>query len=123
MNMKKYYRVANLETNQGLWYDMDGNFTGLIHDKYNFCLNTELPMPFDPDLVGWLSATDSLDELYMWFPPEDIKKLEEYGYRVFEYIAPNVKKYKNHLVNNQKTSVLMRTMTYEEVNSEAERKV
>lgn len=113
--MKKYYRVANIATNQGLWYDMTGKFTGLIHDTYNFCKNNELPMPYDPELVGWLSATDSLDELYMWFPPEDIKRLEEFGYRVFEYIASNVKQYKNHLVINQKTSILMRTMSYEEL--------
>lgn len=115
--MKKYYRVANINTDQGLWYDMKGNFTGLIHNKYNFCLNNELPMPFDPDLVGWLSATDSLDTLYLWFPPEDIKRLEEFGYRIFEYATPDVKQYKNHLVINQRTSILLNTYTYEELQS------
>ena len=57
-NMSKlYYRIAHEETQQGLWYDSKGNFTGLIHNEFNFCMNTNLPMPFDPDLVGWLSAT------------------------------------------------------------------
>lgn len=30
--MKKvFYRVANTENEQGLWYDFKGKFTGLIH--------------------------------------------------------------------------------------------
>ena len=42
---KLYYRIAHEDTKQGLWYDSDGNFTGLIHDKFNFCMNTNLEMP------------------------------------------------------------------------------
>ena len=30
---KTFYRVANTETEQGLWYDFKGQFTGLIHSK------------------------------------------------------------------------------------------
>ena len=48
METKLFYRVANKETNQGLWYDQKGNFTGLIHGRFDFCENTNLPMPFDP---------------------------------------------------------------------------
>lgn len=113
--MKKYYRVANIKTNQGLWYDMSGRFTGLIHSDYKFCKNNMLPMPFDPELVGWLSATDSLEDLYNWFTPEDIQRLEKFGYRIFEYATDNVKQYKNHLVINQRTSILLNTYTYEEL--------
>ena len=113
--MKRYYRVANINTDQGLWYDMKGKFTGLIHNQYNFCKNCELPMPYDPDLTGWLSATDSLDDLYLWFPPEDIQRLEEFGYRIFEYATVKVKPYRNHLVINQKSSVLLRTFKYGEI--------
>ena len=66
--MKKvFYRVANTETEQGLWYDFKGQFTGLIHSKFDFCMNTKLPMPFDPNIVGWLSATDTLEDLFNWF--------------------------------------------------------
>ena len=73
---KLYYRIAHEETQQGLWYDSKGNFTGLIHNEFNFCMNKNLPMPFDPDLVGWLSATDSLEDLFNWFSKEDIERLE-----------------------------------------------
>jgi hypothetical protein len=30
MEKKSFYRVANHETQQGLWYDFQGNFTGLM---------------------------------------------------------------------------------------------
>ena len=104
--MKKFYRVSNLETQQGLWYDMQGNFTGLIHDKFNFCMNHKLPMPFDPDLVGWLSATESLEDLFNWFSKEDIERLEKHGWFITVYEAENVKQYKNHLVICKETSIV-----------------
>ena len=74
-----YYRVSHRDTNQGLWYDRKGNFTGLIHTELNFCKNKDLQMPFDPELVGWLSATKTLEELFNWFTKEDIKLLETRG--------------------------------------------
>jgi hypothetical protein len=52
MNAKTFYRVANVTTNQGLWYNIDGEFTGLIHKKYSFCRSNVLPMPFDENLNG-----------------------------------------------------------------------
>ena len=61
---KIFYRIANKDTKQGLWYDSEGKFTGLIHNEFNFCMNRDLPMPFDPEIVGWLSATDSLEDLF-----------------------------------------------------------
>ena len=103
---KVYYRVAHIETNQGLWYDSKGEFTGLIHNEFDFCMNSKLPMPFDEELVGWLSATDSLDDLFNWFPKSDIEKLEEHGWFITIYEAEKVKQYKNHLVICQETSVV-----------------
>jgi hypothetical protein len=104
MESKIFYRVANFETNQGLWYDFEGNFTGLIHSDYDFCLNKNLPMPFDKDIVGWLSATDDLESLWMWFPKEDIKRLEEYGYYLSVYEATDYKFHNNHWIIKQSTS-------------------
>ena len=31
--MKRFYRVSNVETQQGLWYNFNGEFTGLIHNE------------------------------------------------------------------------------------------
>ena len=104
--MLKFYRVCNNKTKQGLWYTQEGIHTGLIHNEFNFCMNTNLPMPFDPDLVGWLSATDSLEELFNWFPKEDVERLENHGWFITVYEAEKVKKYKNHLVICQETSLV-----------------
>jgi hypothetical protein len=40
--MKKYYRVCNKETLQGLWYTINGSFTGFIHDKFSFSVTQNL---------------------------------------------------------------------------------
>ncbi len=72
----------------------------------NGWLNTNLPMPFDPDLVGWLSATESLEDLFNWFSKEDIERLEKHGWFITVYEAENVKQYKNHLVICQETSIV-----------------
>jgi hypothetical protein len=87
MTAKKFYRVCNPQTEQGLWYDFKGNFTGLIHDKFSFCENSGLAMDFDPELTGRLSAVETLEDLYKWFTPEDIKKLQGYGWFIHEYEA------------------------------------
>jgi hypothetical protein len=102
---KIFYRVGNIETEQGLWYDFEGNFTGLIHDKFDFCENSELPMPYNPEIVGWLSAVDKLSDLFNWFTKEDISQLEEYGYRLSVYEATEYKTHENHWVIKQDSSV------------------
>jgi hypothetical protein len=114
--MKKYYRVCNKETLQGLWYTINGSFTGFIHDKFSFCLNTELKMDFDVELVGWLSATDNLEDLFNWFTKEDIVELQKHGWYIHEFEATEVKFYERfqHLIINQNTSKVLRVINIEE---------
>lgn len=104
MDKKIFFRVANNENEEGLWYNKHGEFTGLIHNEYNFCANSSLEMPYDENVLGWLSTTDSLDSLLQWFPLEDILRLQAYGYRVHVYEATEYKEYENHWLVNQKTS-------------------
>jgi hypothetical protein len=63
-------------------------------------------MPFDKEIVGWLSATDSLESLWKWFSQDDIIKLQEHGWYIFEFEANDVKFYDKfqHLVIKQDTS-------------------
>lgn len=91
--VKQFYRVCNEQTQQGLWYDINGNFTGLIHNKFNFCLNNKLKMDYDPEIVGWLSAADSLDMLYNWFTPTDIVQLQTKGWFINVYETEQFKFY------------------------------
>jgi len=102
---KIFYRIGNLETEQGLWYDFEGNFTGLIHNEFDFCKNSDLPMPYSEEVVGWLSATDKLNDLFLWFPKEDIAKLEEHGYSIGVYEATEYKVHENHWVIKQDSSI------------------
>lgn len=108
----KYYRVCNKETLQGLWYDYKGNFTGLIHNDFNFCANNQLEMDFDPEIVGWLSATESLESLWKWFTEDDIKQLQSHGWFIHEFEAVDVKFYDRfqHLIIKQDTSKVLRTI-------------
>jgi hypothetical protein len=108
--MKTFYRVCNPETEQGLWYDYKGNFTGLIHDKFAFCTNSKLEMPFDDELVGWLSAVENLDDLWAWFTKEDIYELQKHGWFIYEYEGQDHKFYDTfqHYVIHQPTSKIVR---------------
>lgn len=102
---KEFYRVSHQDTHQGVWYDITGNFTGLIHKEFNFCKNSNLAMDYDTELVGYLSATTSLEDLYQWFPIEDIRKLQEYGWFIHKYKSADYKFYERfqHEVINQDT--------------------
>lgn len=105
MKEQLFYRVANIDTNQGLWYNWDGEFTGLIHDEFRFCKNHDLPMPFDERLQGWLSAVETVEQLYTWFPKEDIYRLQDHGWYLYGYMAEKWKEHENHYVIDQQTSV------------------
>jgi len=112
---KIFYRIANNKTKQGLWYDYVGNFTGLIHDKYSFCNSSKLPMPYDPNIVGWLSATDKLETLWLWFSKEEIKQLEESGYELTIYEATEYKVYENHWIIKQDSSIIKVALPVESI--------
>jgi hypothetical protein len=110
--MKTFYRVANPKTQQGLWYDMEGQFTGQIHGKYDFCAASGLLMPFDSELSGFLSAADSIEHLLTWFPIQDIQRLQAEGFVVQAYESDDYKYYApfQHNVINQLTSRLVSTI-------------
>ncbi len=105
--MKTFYRVCNLETMQGLWYDYQGEFTGLIHNDFNFCTNNELKMDFDPTIVGWLSAVEELEHLWAWFTKDDVMKLQEHDYFIHQFEAEESRFYERfqHLIIKQDTAV------------------
>jgi len=115
MVKRLFYRVANIKTEQGLWYDINGNFTGYIHTKFDFCTNHSLPMPFDINIVGWLSATDSLEDLFNWFTKDDICKLQNFDYSITIYEAHEYRFHNNHWIINQKTSLLKEVLKISDI--------
>lgn len=108
MTPKVFYRVGTVTGHQGLWYDRDGNFTGLIHSKYQHLKSSKLEMPFDPNVVGFLSATQTLEELHEWFSEWCIEQLRPFGFVVLEYVATDYKSVGSHWLINQRTSILNR---------------
>ena len=103
-NEKTFYRVGK-EDYSGLWYNQQGEFHGLIHNLE--LLNKNLPMPFDKEIVGWLSATDSLEDLKNWFNEDDMKILEPLGYKILAYKTSSYRFHNNHYVINQRESKII----------------
>lgn len=85
-----FYRVG-VETEQGLWYNKNGEFTGLIHNDFKWLKASNLQMPFDLELRGYLSVADSLEHLYQWFSREEIIALQKQGFFIYEYEATDYK--------------------------------
>jgi hypothetical protein len=104
-----FYRVG-VDTAEGLWYTPQGKFTGKIHDEYSWLGASALEMPFDEEVVGYLSVADSMEHLYEWFTKDEIIKLQKEGFKVFEYEASDWKFYEpyQHNLINEKTSVIKR---------------
>jgi hypothetical protein len=109
MENTKFYRVCNENTLQGLWYDYQGKFTGLIHNDFDFCLHNKLEMEFDESIVGWLSATDSLESLYGWFPENDILELQKKGFFIHTFECCESRFYERfqHIVIKQSESTVI----------------
>lgn len=106
----RYYRVCHEDTLQGLWYAYNGNFTGLIHDRFNFCANNQLKMDYDPEIVGWLSAVKELEDLWAWFTQSDIQALQKHGWFIHEFESSESKFYERfqHTIIKQDRSKVVR---------------
>lgn len=115
---KEFYRVCNCNTQQGLWYNFAGEFTGLIHNEFDFCTNNELKMDFDEELVGYLSATDSLEKLWNWFTKKDLEALEVLGWYIHIYETEDYKFYERfqHPVISQENSTLVKVLQLKDLN-------
>jgi hypothetical protein len=107
---KEFYRVSHVKTQQGLWYDVNGGFTGLIHSQMNFCKHNQLAMDYDETIRGYLSATPSLETLFEWFPKNDIIRLQEHNFFIHVFESDDYKFYERfqHFVINQETSKLIK---------------
>ena len=109
--MKKFYRVENPTTKNGLWYDKNGQFTGVIHeDKFKKLQNNNLPMPYNSEIVDFLSVAESLEDLDKWFNEKDMEILKPYGYVIAEYESNDYKVVENHYVMNKFTCKRLKTL-------------
>lgn len=106
---KIFYRVENPKTQNGLWYDIEGNFTGIIHgNEFNMLQNHKLTMPFNKYIQGWLSCVEKIEEIEAWFNKEDMKILRPKGYMLSEYESTDFKKVDGHWIMKRETSKRIR---------------
>lgn len=100
--MNKFFYRISTDSTEGLWYNKEGVYTRLIHTQFNWLGASSLFMPYEPELVGYLSVADSLEHLYFWFTRDEILKLQEVGFFIYEYIAEDYKfydLYKHNVIN------------------------
>jgi hypothetical protein len=108
MNADKLFYRVGAPTEEGLWYNKRGEFTGLIHTEFNWCNVSKLQMPFNEQLVGYLSVADSLEHLYQWFSKEELLRLQKLGFNIYEYKAVDFKfydMYKHNVINQESSTI------------------
>lgn len=111
-----FYRVQELGTTKGLWYDRDGIFNNRIQTKeeFGFLRHKNLPMEKDDAIpIGWLSATHSLQTLFDWFNMDELRILKSrniylFGYRVSYENYMWYSKYNHYLINSQNFELILK---------------
>lgn len=109
MNKQLFYRVENPATVHGLWYNKDGTYTGRIHTpEFSGLRLKDLPMPFDPTIVGWVSVTDTEETLKDWFDDNDMNILRPKGFKISVYESDEYRFNGSHWVMKQSSAKFLR---------------
>ncbi len=110
----KLYRVENLTSGRGLWYNTtDASESNLVKDLK--LTAGVLPMDFDDALfqAKWKSAAGSLEQLKYWFTHEDLLRLIPLDFHLYEIEADIVSNHKTDLYEHplfQEIGVKTRTL-------------
>lgn len=121
MNTKLFYRVEGIDGHAGLWYDRDGTFTNRIKTIEPACINCDLPMPYDDQVLGYVSAVDDLADLYAWFSKEDLQAMLKYGFVLKIFESTDYKYYHNHWLIKIDSPVLYVTTSMESIKNNIQR--
>lgn len=86
----KIFRIQSLK-NESLWYSFDGKF----EDKIKSITGQSIPMSWEEfrqsnDKVKFLSSVKDIQMFPHWFTKEQINKLFNSGYSLFEYEVPEI---------------------------------
>jgi len=82
------YRIEHKDTENGMWYNKDGSYNGLIHELSN-AQAKDFPMDYDEkySLKNLISGVKDFNQLLEWFSRRDIEELMERGYQIYKFIA------------------------------------
>lgn len=95
------YRIENLETMQGMWYDKNGKFNPFI-EQLTEGISKSLPMEeherYGKDGFRWFSGCDNIEDMQVWFSSKDALELSESNYQLFMYTVNNFVKEENQVL-------------------------
>lgn len=97
MKAKIVCRV-NGKNGDSVWYKKDGTPRADFRERFPWFHNVNMPMPFDPDHVGYVSVVENIEDLMDWCNESDITEFEKQGYSITIYETDNYKEHKNHMV-------------------------
>ena len=94
---KWVYRIESNQSEHGLWYNADGEWTWDI-GKVPGCETKDLPMGYDEryrkDGKAWFSSCSQKEDLTHWFSRSDVEWLKRYGFAAYKYLAREYVEYK-----------------------------
>lgn len=111
------YRIENLVTEVGLWYNQQRELEPMIKQLDNAKCR-DLPMPFDPSVyaaqnTAWYSGTDSIEQMQDWLDWKDLKELKHLGYHLYEYDVREYRKVPGHIIYTREAVIASRILPFE----------
>lgn len=95
------FRIENQQSNQGLWYDKNGNYSPFINSLPNAKCK-DLPMDFDPTYqdggLQWLSGCSDMQQLRSWFSEQDLIYLSNAGYNLYRFEVSDFRQVPGHVI-------------------------
>lgn len=87
---KTIYRIEVPEDKNGMWYNKEGILQKRIHIICPNGIAKDFPMPLNLELHRkdgrvWNSAGKSIENMNMWFSPEDARMLMNNGFKLFKF--------------------------------------
>lgn len=82
------FRIENPDTNNGMWYDGEGNYSPFI-ETLSDGKSASLPMGWEARYGQggrrWFSGCHSVELMRHWFSDQDARELLEAGYGLYKF--------------------------------------
>lgn len=106
--MQKVYRIENLNSDDGLWYNRSGERTDFIINEIDNAKSRDIPMGYNPNIVGgWLSAAETVAAMGDWLSLKDALEFESKGYQFFEVQVPEYRHEYGHVVFQRENAIFV----------------
>lgn len=117
--MRVVYRIEDLVTMNGMWYNHKGEFSPTIHTLCPESIAKDFPMGYCEDhrRFGkiWYSAGKSKEGMKFWFSRQDAIKLIQNGFKLYEYTVNEFFEKENEILFTREGVVNSRVIDYTEI--------